>query len=70
MYDKRVDLMKTRFSSSRSEKDVPTERDWMARTSWASRLLMSSDRPITSGPNCSINSELDTVPVAGDAVVS
>lgn len=46
------------------------ERDLMARTSSASRLLMSSDRSITSEPNFSMNSELDTASVEGDVVVS
>ena len=63
-------LIPPSLAFSRSEKDVPMERDFMARTSSASRLLMSSDRPITSEPNFSMNSELDTAPVVRDAVVS
>ena len=64
-------LIPPRLALSRSEKDVLTETDWMKRTSRASRLLMSSDRPITIKPNPSMNPELGTsTPVAGGAVVS
>ena len=60
--------MLARLDFSRSEKEVLTERDRMRDKLSASRLLASSERPTTSGPNVSMNSELETTLLEADVI--